>query len=97
MRVAIIVSAWDEIAETITPPVWLERSLPLLDQFRLANTGMMCSEVFGVSAIGGSIADRERLALTSSPSARVRVHVRFETLRDLSLPLEFLTVGENNP
>ena len=59
-----------------------------------ANGEVLSFEVFGVSAIGGSLADKETLALTPSPSSRVRVHVTSETLRDLTLPLEFLTIGE---
>jgi hypothetical protein len=91
MRVALVVSAWDEVEVPATPESWLERSLPLLSQFIRANGDVLSCRVFGVSAIGGKLENREALALTPSPSSRVRVHVDSETLRDLTLPLEFLT------
>lgn len=94
MRVAIVVSAWDEIEERITPTSWLEKKMPLLDQFCRANVEALRSQVYGVSAIGGSLADKEALALMPSPSSRVRVYLGSDTLGDLTLPLEFLTVGE---
>src|SRR6266849_113743 len=94
MRIAILISAWDEIKERTTPAAWLEQKLPLLDQFLRANTEELSFQIFGVSAIGGNLSDKEALASTSSPSSRVRLHVTSEALRDLTLPLEFLTVGE---
>lgn len=95
LRVAIIVSAWDEVVESTTPPLWLERKVPLLDQFCRANCRELQAKVFGVSAIGGNLADKETLAMTSSPSSRVRVHMDTETVRDLTLPLEFITLDKN--
>jgi Cdc6-like AAA superfamily ATPase len=94
MRTAIVISAWDEVTDRITPASWLQRKLPLLDQFVRANSEILHSRVFGVSAIGGNLADKETLALTPSPSSRVRVHVGSEVFRDLTLPLEFLTVDK---
>lgn len=92
LRVAMIISAWDEVAERTTPRSWLARRLPFLDQFLAANTEIIQSEVFGVSAIGGSLDERESLALTPSPSSRVRVQTESELSRDLTRPLEFLTI-----
>jgi hypothetical protein len=95
MRVAVVVSAWDEVDEQSSPAAWLERSLPMLDQFLRANVGELAYRVYGVSAIGGKLEDSERLALTPSPSSRVRVHIDSEMQRDLTLPLEFLTETES--
>lgn len=92
LRVGVIISAWDEVEETITPKAWLERRLPLLDQFLHSNSETLCSRVFGVSAIGGSLEDRESLALTPTPSSRVRVQDDSGRISDLSLPIEFLTI-----
>ncbi len=95
LRVGVVISAWDEVEERITPRSWIAKHLPLLDQFLKANTETVKSAIFGVSAIGGSLDDRESLALTASPSARVRVQIDSDSIRDLTRPIEFLT-GEAN-
>ena len=90
LRVAVIVSAWDEVGDGVTPGLWIERRLPLLDQFCRANGRRLAFRVFGVSAIGGSLSERDTLATIASPSARVRVQVESDRLRDITLPLEFI-------
>ncbi len=97
LSVAVIVSAWDEVQDLITPRSWLQRRLPLLDQFLWANSDTLRAEIFGVSAIGGSLEQREELATTESPSARVRVEVDSEKTRDLTQPLKFLLVSDSQP
>lgn len=92
LRIAIVISAWDEVADRIAPGSWFERKLPLLDQYLKANSASIASRVYGISAIGGKLSEKETLALGSSPSSRVRIHVGSEVLRDLTLPLEFLTI-----
>jgi hypothetical protein len=95
LRLALVVSAWDLVESPPTPEVWVERHLPLLDQFLRANTGRVMSQVFGASAIGGSLTETEMLARTPTPSSRVRLHISSENLRDLSRTIEFLTLGES--
>lgn len=95
MRVGVVISAWDEVEERTTPRSWFAKRLPLLNQFLEANADSVDSAIFGVSAIGGSLDDRESLALTPSPSARVRVQIDSDFVRDLTRPLEFLTVEDN--
>lgn len=90
-RLAIIISAWDRVSESVSPDAWLERALPLLDQFRVSNRAVLASKVYGVSALGGSESDRASLAASDLPSSRVRVHVGSDVHRDLTLPLEFVT------
>jgi hypothetical protein len=97
MRVGVVISAWDEVEErTTTPRSWFAKRLPLLNQFLEANVDTIDSAIFGVSAIGGSLNDRESLALTPSPSARVRVQIDSDFVRDLTRPLEFLTMEDSS-
>jgi hypothetical protein len=92
-RLAVVISAWDEVDAPAVPATWLERELPLLAQFLRANRVRMSFRTFGVSAIGGQLAEKEQLALISSPSMRPQVQVGAESVCDLSLPLEFITIG----
>ncbi|WP_352854095.1 hypothetical protein [Mesorhizobium sp. M0522] len=38
-RVAVVVSAWDLVAEGITPDAWLSQRMALLDQYPQSCTG----------------------------------------------------------
>lgn len=91
IRVAMVVSAWDRVEERYTPWTWLEDRMPLLYQFVRANIVRMSTEVFGVSAIGGDLSDREALAMAGSASGRPRILVGANLLSDLTIPLEYLT------
>lgn len=53
LRIAIIISAWDEVEDETTPAEWLARHVPLLPQFLTANSDHLVSEVFAVSVQGG--------------------------------------------
>jgi hypothetical protein len=90
LRVAIVISAWDTVAPGELPANWLKRELPLLDQFLAANWSSVSARVYGVSAIGGTLGEREALARIDSPSSRVRVAIGSEITSDLTLPLHFL-------
>jgi hypothetical protein len=71
-KVAVIVSAWDVIQETITPKQWIEKRMPLLDQYLKANSDLIYFEVFGVSAQGGDIEeDKDSLLDKNEPYERI--------------------------
>ncbi len=71
-KVAVIISAWDVIQETITPKQWIEKRTPLLDQYLKANSDLIDYEVFGVSAQGGDIEkDKDSLLDKNEPYERI--------------------------
>jgi len=54
-RVGIIVSAWDLVMDRYeSPDVWLQRRLPLLDQYLKANNERFETRIYGVSAQGAA-------------------------------------------
>ena len=54
---AIVISAWDRVAEpTPTPAAWLAENMPLLDQYLSCHAERLPHTVFGVSAQGGDFA-----------------------------------------
>ncbi len=59
LRLALIISAWDVVAEHANPAVWVGDNLPLLGQFLETNTAWLDSTVWGVSAQGGDFEDAE--------------------------------------
>lgn len=90
-RVAVIISAWDEITSSIFPTEWLERRLPLLAQYIRSNPERFQSRVYGISAIGGDRErDRERLLKLSMASHRPLVVDGTDDKLNLSSPLEYL-------
>jgi hypothetical protein len=92
LRIAAMVSAWDTLDRSITPPEWLERNLPLLAQFLRANAEVVKYTVFGVSVA----APKTSHALTPTPSDRVRLYIESDVSRDLTLPIEFLTAVQES-
>jgi hypothetical protein len=94
LRVAVIISAWDEVDEAVTPKGWLAAKMPLVDQFLRANEESMPFAVYGVSAIGGELVDRDALALLP-PSLRPRIQVNDAISTDLTLPVQFVVTGGN--
>jgi hypothetical protein len=62
LRLGVVVSAWDAVADDITPGEWLQDRLPALAEMLRSNPERVEAAVFGVSAQGGRIpADRDRL------------------------------------
>ncbi len=56
--IAILISAWDAVAEHgLTPDAWLQWQLPLLAQWLQARVPQIGTRVFGVSAQGGELDD----------------------------------------
>ena len=72
--VAVVVSAWDAVAdEGRTPLEWLRAEKPLLAQFLKANGTALAVRFYGVSAQGGhAVRDREALLDKSLQSERIR-------------------------
>lgn len=101
LKVAIIVSAWDTVSKQQdgpgekkqNPTKWLEQRLPALSQFINTNKDWLTSQVYGVSAQGGSYEDSiERVHLRDEVPQAVRPIVvldEFES-KDLTLPIKWL-------
>lgn len=72
-NVCIIISAWDLVCAAYPSPLtYMERQLPLLNQFLLANVDRYRFGVFGVSALGGDAErDKERLEAEVDPAERI--------------------------
>jgi len=90
-KIAVIVSAWDVVAEAPAPSTWLEANRPMLAQFLAANADLWNARVYGISAQGGKLPDRKReLAKIKQPSERIRVVGHGAGTHDLSAPLQWL-------
>ena len=71
IRVAIVVSAWDVVDGNPTPYEWMRSRLPgVLATFE-ANSQLAEVEVFGVSAQGGSLENRDELLAKGEIADRV--------------------------
>jgi hypothetical protein len=93
-RVAVIISAWDLVAEPRpAPDVWLRREMPLLSQFLQTNQGAFGSRIYGISALGGDIKDDQtRDALIEmTHSERIICTGPECSLHDLTAPILWLT------
>ena len=51
--IAVVISAWDKVAQPCTPSEWIRKELPLLHQFIISNSAEYRYRFFGVSAFGG--------------------------------------------
>jgi hypothetical protein len=92
LRIAVMISAWDLIKEPILPSSWLERRLPLLFQYLVANSETLEFRTYGISALGGDLhTDRRRLQDEPLPSRRIKVvENQFDPHGDLTAPIRFL-------
>jgi len=100
-RLAIMLSAWDKVAdEGLGPEAFLNAKLPLLGQYLRRTADRWDWRVYGLSAQGGeydstkkdvpSNSEAEALRNLDQPSARIRLlHDDSET-RDLTEPLAWL-------
>jgi hypothetical protein len=93
-RLAVIISAWDLVAEEGQSPYdWLKRERPLLWQFIQANSNDQPAKVFGVSAQGGRVEDskkRAELLDMASPSERISCVDGEVADHDLTRPIRWL-------
>jgi len=93
-RLAVIISAWDVIAEPRpSPEVWLNRELPLLHQFLLSNGASFNFRVYGVSAQGGNLGEAKGTLLKKTPSERVECVGDGVQPHDLTAPIHWLMEG----
>lgn len=103
-RLAIVLSAWDKVAEEgRTPSEFLAERMPLLHQFLCADESEHPWRVFGVSAQGGdyeplpgapapwSPEQVEALRRKDQPSTRIRLVGDSSESHDLTEPIAWLT------
>jgi hypothetical protein len=95
LRLAVVVSAWDLVAECgQTPRQYVSGRLPLLRQFLDANDDTIDHAVFGVSAQGGRIPEDTSKLLELDPLKRIRVCHESENDHDITKPLAWLLGGK---
>lgn len=90
LRLVVIVSAWDLIAENVTPSEWVEQQLPLLWQFLQANPTQFHSCIMGVSAQGGKTTNAVTLLEYLNASDRIRIHAPDVQGNDITHPIRWL-------
>ncbi len=102
-RIAIVLSAWDKVAdERRTPEEFLREQLPLLDQYLRSGADGWLWRVYGVSAQGADY-EKENEKLSDSqlkklqdlraldePSMRIQVVSESSESRDLTEPIAWL-------
>lgn len=90
-RLALVISAWDRLAESNKSPLeWLSDTFPLLHQFLESNKDVFESVVFGVSAQGGDYSQRDKLT-EMVPSERIQVTgANIGNPHDLTEPLQWV-------
>jgi hypothetical protein len=95
LRVAVVVSAWDLVADVgQTPLEYVSGRMPLLRQFLDANDDIIGHAVFGVSAQGGAIPDDKPKLLELDSLKRIRVCHGSENDQDITKPLAWLLGGK---
>jgi hypothetical protein len=95
LRVAVVVSAWDLVAEVGQPPrEYVSGRMPLLRQFLDANDDVVDHAVFGVSAQGGTIPDDKSKLLELDSLKRIGVFHGSESDHDITRPLAWLLGGK---
>jgi len=57
--IAVVISAWDEVPEGLTPREWLQRRVPLLAQYLEATADHFQTTVFAVSVQGSAFVELE--------------------------------------
>lgn len=91
LRVAVVVSAWDLVAEVgQTPREYVSGRMPLLRQFLDANDDVFDHAVFGISAQGGAIPDDKSKLLGLDSLKRITVCHENENDHDITKPLAWL-------
>jgi hypothetical protein len=95
IRLGIVVSAWDEAvgASTATPQEWMQARLPGFLSTVEANPEVAACEVFGVSAQGGSLADRDGLIARGEVADRVFARDRDGRPISLAEPVRWAVWG----
>lgn len=95
LRVAVVVSAWDLVADVgQTPREYVSGRMPLLRQFLDANDDVFDHAVFGISAQGGAIPDDKSKLLGIDSLKRIKVCHENENDHDVTKPLAWLLGGK---
>lgn len=95
LRVAVVVSAWDLVADFgQTPREYVSGRMPLLRQFLDANDDVFDHAVFGISAQGGAIPDDKSKLLGLDSLKRIKVCHENENDHDITKPLAWLLGGK---
>lgn len=95
LRVAVVVSAWDLVADVgQSPREYVSGRMPLLRQFLDANDDIVDHTVFGISAQGGAIPDDKSKLLELDSLKRIRVCRDNENDHDITKPLAWLLGGK---
>lgn len=92
-KLAIVVSAWDEVrASKLKPVVWIQRQLPLLSQYLASHESKFTVSFYGISAQGGKYEGKDLSALQAKqPAERVEVVGEgIENPHDITEPLLWL-------
>jgi hypothetical protein len=94
VRAAVLISAWDTVEKAggnlpQEPTVFLAKEWPLISQYLNGNPETFTTKVYGVSALGGS--DDELQRLSNIPAhERVKIVDAGNTSKDLTCPLRWL-------
>ena len=99
-RVAVLVSAWDLVAEGTTPDAWLLQRMALLYQYLKTHADAFETRIYGVSAQGGRLpkrdkpdeeSDRAELLKEKVASRRIRIVGHGAGAHDLTHPIAWLS------
>lgn len=99
-RIAVVVSAWDLVAEGTTPDAWLSQRMALLDQYLKTHADVFETRIYGVSAQGGRLpkrekpdeeSDRAELLKEKVASRRIRIVGHGAGAHDLTHPIAWLS------
>jgi GTPase SAR1 family protein len=93
-RVSVIVSAWDLLKDTKykTPEQYVEAKVSFLQQFLESNPELFDFKIYGVSAIGCSLDDKDAkldLQKKTTPSERIEVVTADSSTHDITAPLKW--------
>lgn len=95
LRVAVVVSAWDLVADVgHTPREYVSGRMPLLRQFLDANDDIFEHAVFGISAQGGAIPDEKSKLLGLDSLKRIKVCLENDNDHDITKPIAWLLGGQ---
>jgi hypothetical protein len=94
VRLALIVSAWDQIAQAasahLSPTTWVCERLPYLDQYLRSHHELFTVQVYGVSAQGGDLErDHERLKSIDPASHRIIIEGPDCAKHDITEPVRW--------
>ncbi len=91
LRLAILVSAWDTVANTQQPDAWLTARLPLLRQYLSCNESFWSTRLYGISAQGGDLQQNKTALLRHmEPSRRLKIVGADSAAHDLTAPIRWL-------